>query len=147
MLPVGLIHPSAWKGNSKKFAFTRLCEVRAGVKMSLRQDSPRIAEIRVLRGGLALDALYLLARDVDRAGELVGLEHPAFHHILDLPRSEVEILGRLRQGDFFAFFVFHPTNLLAGKDGGRDTPQGYTGPFSSPYSPKCVEQEFSEVRV
>jgi hypothetical protein len=28
---------------------------------------------RVLRGGLALDALHLLARDVDRAGELVGL--------------------------------------------------------------------------
>src|SRR5215211_1176345 len=97
----------------------------------------RIAEeVRVLRGGLALDALYLLARDVDRAGELVGLEHPAFHHILDLPRSEVEILGRLPQGDFHAFFVFHPTNLLALQRRGRDTSQGYTGPFSCPYSPK-----------
>ena len=126
---LGLIHSSAWKGNSKKFASTRLCEVRAGVKMSRRRDNPRIAEIRVLRGGLALDALYLLARDVDRAGELVGLEHPAFHHILDLPRSEVEILGRLRQGDFFAFFVFHPTNLLAGKYGGPGHPTRIHRPF------------------
>ena len=141
------MHPTSEKRNSKKFAFTRLCEVRAGVKMSRRRDNPRIAEIRVLRGGLALDALYLLARDVDRASELLRLEHPAFDHILNLPRSEVEILGRLRQGDFFAFFVFHPTNLLAGKDEGRDTPQGYTGPFSNPYSPQqCVEEEFSEVR-
>jgi hypothetical protein len=56
-----------------------------------------------LRGGLALDALYLLARDVDRAGEFVGLEYTAFHHILDLPRSETEILGRLHHGDFLAF--------------------------------------------
>src|SRR5215211_1037820 len=113
--------------------------------MSRCRDIPRIAEVRVLRGGLALDALYLLARDVDRAGELVGLEHPAFHHILDLPRSEVEILGRLPQGDFHAFFVFHPTNLLALQRRGRDTSQGYTGPFSCPYSPKCMEGEFSEV--
>src|SRR3712207_2970634 len=114
--------------------------------MSRRRDIPRIAEVRVLRGGLALDALYLLARDVDRAGELVGLEHPAFHHILDLPRSEVEILGRLPQGDFLAFFVFHPTNLLARQRRGLDTPQGYTGPFCRPYSLKCLEGEFSEAR-
>src|SRR5215212_11377238 len=89
----------------------------------------RIAEeVRVLRGGLALDALYLLARDVDRAGELVGLEHPAVDHILDLPRSEVQILGCLPQGDFLAGFVFHPTlTSLPGKDG-SGPPQGYTGP-------------------
>src|SRR3712207_6109305 len=66
-----------------------------------------------LRGGLALDALYLFARDVDRAGELVGLEHPALDHILDLPTSEAEILSRLYHGDLLAVFVFHPTNLLA----------------------------------
>src|SRR5215217_3751467 len=100
--------------------------------MSRCRDIPRIAEVRVLWGGLALDALYLLARDVDRAGELVGLEHPAFHHVLDLPRSEVEILGRLPQGNLLAVFVFHPTNLLALQRLGRDTPQGYTGP-----SPSC----------
>ncbi len=46
------------------------------------------------RGGLALDALHLLARDVDCAGELVGLEHPAFHHILNRRTSEAELLGR-----------------------------------------------------
>ena len=86
---------------------------RAGVKMSRRWDIPRMVEVRVLRGGLALDALYFLARDVDGTGEPVGLEHPALHHILDLPRSEVEILGRLPQGEVLAFFVFDPTNLLA----------------------------------
>jgi hypothetical protein len=48
-----------------------------------------------------------------QAGELVGLEHPAFHHIQDLPGSEAEILGRLPHGDFLAFLVFHSTNLLA----------------------------------
>src|SRR5215213_11849951 len=103
----------------------------------------RIAEeVRVLRGGLALDALYLLARDVDRAGELVGLEHPAVDHILDLPRSEVQILGCLPQGDFLASFVFHPTlTSLTGKDG-SGPPQGYTGPSFCPNSPECVEGEF-----
>src|SRR5687767_11010672 len=101
------------------------------MKMSRRRNNPRIDEVRVLRGGLALDALYLLARDVDRTGELVGLEHPAFHHRLNLPRSEVEILGRFPQCEVLAIFVFHPTNLLAWQRWGRDTPQGYTGPFSS----------------
>jgi hypothetical protein len=50
-------------------------EVRAGVKIPrhLGRSFPRSRGVRVLRGGLALDALYLLARDVDRAGELVGL--------------------------------------------------------------------------
>jgi hypothetical protein len=48
-----------------------------------------------------------------QAGELVGLEHPAFHHIQDLPGSEAEILGRLPHGDFLAFLVFHSTNLRA----------------------------------
>src|SRR5215213_5973789 len=115
--------------------------------MSRRRDIPRMVEVRVLRGGLALDALYLLARDVDGTGELVGLEHPAFHHILDLPRSEVEILGRLPQADFLAFFVFDPTNLLARQRRGRDTPQGYTGPFSCPYSLKCLEGLFCEVEL
>src|SRR5215217_7223749 len=101
---------------------SRFCALRPnGVLRSSRRcknvpapGHSRIAEeVRVLRGGLALDALYLLARDVDRAGELVGPEHPAVDHILDLPRSEVQILGRLPQGDFLAGFVFHPTNLLA----------------------------------
>src|SRR3954470_6307060 len=97
--------------------------------MSRRRDIPRMAEVRVfLRGGLALDAFYLLARDVDGTGELVGLEHPAFHHILDLPGGEVEILGRLPQGDFLAVFVFDLTNLLAGKAGSRDAPK-YTPAF------------------
>src|SRR3954466_15588579 len=99
--------------------------------MSRRRDIPRMAEVRVfLRGGLALDAFYLLARDVDGTGELVGLEHPAFHHILDLPRSEVEILGRLPQADFLAFFVFDLTNLLARQRRRRDTPHKDTPALS-----------------
>ena len=48
----------------------------------------------VSRGSLALDALHLLPRDVDRAGELVGLELPAFHHFLNRRTSEAQILGR-----------------------------------------------------
>jgi hypothetical protein len=68
---------------------------------------PGKAKVCVLRGGLALYALHLLARDVDRACELVGLEHPAFHHILDLRTSEAEILGRFRYGDLLAVFVIH----------------------------------------
>jgi len=84
--------------------------------MSRRRDNPRIAEVRVLRSGLALDALYLLGRAVDRAGELVGLEHPAFHHILNLPTSEAEILGRLHHGDFLAFLSSTLLTSLPGKD-------------------------------
>src|SRR5215208_1270781 len=92
----------------------------------------RKAKDRVLRGSLALDALHLLARDVDRAGELVGLEHPAFDHILNRRRSEAEILGRFHYGDFLAVFVFHPNNTFPpGKDWGRDTTKGYPGPDES----------------
>ena len=43
-------------------------------------NAGRKAKARLLRGSLALDALHLLPRDVDRAGELLGLEHPAFDH-------------------------------------------------------------------
>jgi hypothetical protein len=82
------------------------------------------AEVRVLRGGLALDPLYLLARDVDRAGEPVGLEYPAFDHIQDLPAAEAEILGRLHHGDLLAAFVFHPKiTSSSGKERGQDTPK------------------------
>ena len=76
--------------------------------LAIPLNARRKAKVRVLRGGLALDALYFLAGDVDRAGELVGLEHPAFHHILDLRTSEAEVLGRLSYSDFLAVFVFHP---------------------------------------
>src|SRR5215208_2777216 len=90
----------------------------------------RKAKDRVLRGSLALDALHLLARDVDRAGELVGLEHPAFDHILNRRRSEAEILGRFPYGDFLAVFVCHPnTTFPPGKDWGLDTPQRIHRPF------------------
>src|SRR5215213_1652316 len=114
----------------------------------------RIAEeVRVLRGGLALDALYLLARDVDRAGELVGPEHPAGDHILDLPRSEVQILGRLPQGDFLAGFVFHPTNPLARQRRVRAPHKATLALLLAlihrsawkGYSPKFAGTEFSEV--
>src|SRR5215217_9527379 len=135
---------------------SRFCALRPnGVLRSSRRcknvpapGHSRIAEeVRVLRGGLALDALYLLARDVDRAGELVGPEHPAVDHILDLPRSEVQILGCLPQGDFLASFVFHPTlTSLPGKDG-SGPPQGYTGPSPCPYSPECVEIPHSPAPV
>ena len=36
-------------------------------------NAGRKAKARLLRGSLALDALHLLPRDVDRSGELVGL--------------------------------------------------------------------------
>jgi hypothetical protein len=95
-------------------------------------NAGRKAKDRVLRGSLAFDALHLLASDVDRAGELVGLEHPAFHHILNRRRSEAEILGRFRYCDFLAVFVFHPNNTFSpGKDWSLDTPKGYTGLFMS----------------
>src|SRR5829696_8368483 len=128
---------------------SRFCALRPnGVLRSSRRRKnvpapghSRIAkEVRVLRGGLALDALYLLARDVDRVGELVGPEHPAVDHILDLPRSEVQILGRLPQGDFLASFVFHPTNLLARQRRVRAPTRIHRpGPSPCPYSPECVE--------
>src|SRR5215203_3302955 len=76
-----------------------------------------------ITGGLALDALHLLPRDVDRASEIVGLEHPAFHHILNRRRSEAQILGRFRYGDFHAVFVFHPVNLPARQRLGPGHPQ------------------------
>jgi hypothetical protein len=87
------------------------------------------AKERLLRGSLALDALHLLPRDVDRAGELVGLEHPAFHHILNRRRSEAQILGRFPYGDFHAVFVFHPVNLPARQRLGPGHPEGYPGPL------------------
>jgi hypothetical protein len=108
----------SWSGCASSKSTSLAC-----VLSTASLEKRRIAEVCVLRGGFALDALYLLARNMDRTGELVGLEHPAFHHIQDLPRSEAEILGRLPHGDFLAVFVFHPTNLLVpGKDGGQDTP-------------------------
>jgi hypothetical protein len=79
---------------------------------SLEDPAGCKAKERVLRGSLALDALHLLARDVDRASELLRLEYPAFDHILNLPRSEVEILGRFPYGDSHAVFVFHSNDLL-----------------------------------
>src|SRR5215216_5563331 len=115
---------------------SRFCALRPnGVLRSSRRcknvpapGHSRIAEeVRVLRGGLALDALYFLARDVDRAGELVGPEHPAVDHILDLPRSEVQILGCLPQGDFLRLLSSTLLTSLPGKDG-SGPPQGYTGP-------------------
>jgi hypothetical protein len=75
--------------------------------------NPRMARARLLWGCLALDAFYLLARDVDGSGEPVGLENPTFDHVLDLPRGETEVLGCLHHGELLAMFVFHATNLLA----------------------------------
>jgi hypothetical protein len=81
------------------------------------------AEVRVLRGGLALDPLYLLARDVDRAGEPVGLEYPAFDHIQDPLGGEAEILGRLLHGDLLAAFVFHRKVTSSPGKNGAKTPR------------------------
>jgi hypothetical protein len=86
------------------------------------------AKARLLRGSLALDALHLLPRDVDRSGELVGLEYPAFHHILNRRRSEAQILGRFPYGDFHAVFVFHSVNLPTRQRLGRDTPKDNPDP-------------------
>jgi hypothetical protein len=70
---------------------TRRCARHPGGSQGLTPEVPRNAgrkaKDRLLRGGLALDTLHLLPRDVDRAGELVGLEHPAFHHFLNRRRS------------------------------------------------------------
>ena len=93
--------------------------VHGGVKMFPAQTIP-MAEARVLWGRLALDAFYLLARDVDRSGELVGLENPTFDHVLDLPTGEPEVLGCLHYGELLAVFVLHATSL-PGKDRDRDT--------------------------
>lgn len=90
---------------------------------------------RVLRGSLALDALHLLARDVDRTSELVGLEHPAFHHILNRRRSEAQILGRFHYGDFHAVLVIHPNNLLAGQRLEPGHPQRIPCPVPRAMSP------------
>jgi hypothetical protein len=101
----------------------------------------------VLRGSLALDALHLLPRDVHRAGELLGLEHPAFHHILNRRTSEAQILGRFRYGDFLAVFVFHPNNTSPpGKDWGRDTPEGYLGPGCTLYVLASLRALAAEVK-
>ncbi len=96
--------------------------------MAVRENVSHMGKLAALqhfefsRGGLAVDALHLLARDVDRAGELVSLEHPAFHHILDRRTSEAEILGSFRYGDFLAVFVFHPNNLLTRQRRGPEHP-------------------------
>jgi hypothetical protein len=62
---------------------------------------------------LALDAFHFLARDVDGSSEPLGLDNPAFDHVLYLPAGEAEVLGRLYHGDLVAVLVFHATNLLA----------------------------------
>jgi hypothetical protein len=86
--------------------------VHGGLKMSWwRAEDPRTAE--VLWGCLALDAFYLLAGDVDGSSELLGLENPAFDHVLDLPTGEAEVLGCLHHGELLAVIVLHATNLLA----------------------------------
>src|SRR5918994_1335103 len=111
-----IFQPNIRQANYPRVALLHIAELRPNddPRRTRRRENvpvpahPRKAEVRVLRGGLALDALHLLARDVDRAGELVGLEHPAFHHILNRRTSEAEILGRFRYGDFVAVFVFHP---------------------------------------
>lgn len=77
------------------------------------EDDPRMAEARILWGCLALDAFYLLARDVDGSSELLGLENPAFDHVLDLTTGETEVLGYLHHGELLAVFVLHASNLLA----------------------------------
>src|SRR5215204_687819 len=66
-----------------------------------------------LWGCLALDAFYLLARDVDRSSEPISLDNPAFDHVLDLPTGETEVLGCLHYGELLAVIVLHATNLLA----------------------------------
>src|SRR3712207_4818787 len=50
---------------------------------------------------------------MDRAGEPVGLDYPAVHHLLDLRTAEAEILGGLHHGDFLATLVFHAVLLTA----------------------------------
>jgi hypothetical protein len=100
-----------------------------------------------LGGSLVLDALHLLPRDVHRASELLGLEHPAFHHILNRRTSEAQILGRFRYGDFLAVFVFHPNNTSPpGKDWGRDTPEGYLGPGCTLYVLASLRALAAEVK-
>jgi hypothetical protein len=71
-----------------------------------------------LRGCLALDAFHLFTRDVDGSGEPLGLDNPAFDHVLYLPTGETEVLGCLHHGDLLAVLVFHATNLLVRQ--GRD---------------------------
>ncbi len=72
------------------------------------------------RGGLALDALHLLSGDMDRAGELVSLEYPVVHHLLDRRAADAEVLGRLHHGNDFSILVFHP-NLPARQRQGPGT--------------------------
>jgi hypothetical protein len=81
-----------------------------------------MAEARILWGCLALDAFYLLARDVNRSSEPVGLKNPAFDHVLDLPTGETEVLGGLHHGELLAVIVFHATNLLARQKPGSRHP-------------------------
>jgi hypothetical protein len=85
------------------------------------RNAVRRAEVRSLGGCLALDALHLLARDVDCSGELIGFDQPALDHILYLGRSEAQILGRFRYCDFVAVFVIHPKLTSSPEnDWGRD---------------------------
>ena len=79
--------------------------------MSRRRDNPRIAEIRVLRGGLALDAFALL----DLGGEavlggedaaVIGYE-PLIAGLAEFPGpgDAHVIAGVTEHGDDFAFSV------------------------------------------
>ena len=131
---------------------SRVCAPHRGYSWShhprsraMRQG--RKAKVFILRGSLALNALHLLARDVDRAGELVGLEHPAFHHLLNRCTSETQILGRFRYGDFLAVFVFHPkVTSPPGKDWSRDTPKGYPSSDCTLYALAALHALASEVK-
>jgi len=58
--------------------------------------------------------------DMDRAGELVSLEYPAVHHLLDRRAADAEVLGRLHHGNDFSILVFHP-NLPARQRQGPGT--------------------------
>jgi hypothetical protein len=93
--------------------------MHGGVKMSPSQTIPAWPKSPwSLWGCLALDAFYLLARDVDRSSEPLGIDNPAFYHVLYLPTGETEVLGCLHHGDLLAVLVFHATNLLVRQ--GRD---------------------------
>ena len=87
--------------------------VNGGVKMSPTQKIALGRSPWPLWGCLALDAFYLLTRDVDRSSEPLGLDNPSFDHVLDLPTGETEVLGCLHHGELLAVIVLHATNLLA----------------------------------
>jgi hypothetical protein len=58
---------------------------------------------------------------VDGSSEPVGFDHPAFHHVQDLPAGETEVIGCLYQGDLLSVLVFHAINLLARQGRNRTT--------------------------